>query len=365
MIRGLLTRLTLLLTTGFVALIAIMPFLAPSTQIFAYSDDDLWVHDVRHHISHRIGTDLLGFNAWTWSPDGTKIGVLVTRDGIPMFQIIDLQGGEMRWLTVRAGQFPVWSPDGAHIVYAATDAEGIYIVNIADGSLMRHAVGVLAREIVWLPDSRGLVLTGWSLTQERNVNPNAYLIQLGDPTLRFLYEGVQRTRISPDGSRLALVSSRRNALEILSLENTDDPSLELARSNGSVRHLIWSPDNRQLIYEVAFTNLSSLLVVDIADGLARTLVNDVSEYASYAAWSPDGQKFAFYSQLESGETQLTIQNNTLTRNVPVSLSTGFTWSPDSRFLLVSTSTRFIIVDAINGDVETIPARSNHLPMWQP
>lgn len=361
----LLIRLILVLTIGFTMVILAMPRFASRTQVFAYSSEELWVYDARYRLSYRTGIDLSDNRGWSWSPDGTKIAALVNGANQPTLEIIDLPDGNTRQLMVRAGQFPSWSPDGTHIVYSATDAEGVYVVNVADGSWIHRASGVLAREIVWLPDSSGLVITGWSLTQDRSVSPDAYLVKLEDNETEFLFSGVQRTRVSPDGTQLALVSALHNALEVLDINQPENPR-ELARSNGSVRHLIWSPDNRRIIYEVAFTNLSSLLVVDVFDGLARTFVNDVSEYASYAAWSPDGTQLAFYSQVNSGDIQLTIYDDeATTRDVTVSLAQGFTWSPDSRYLLITTVTGFIIVDATTGTAHNIPVRYDQLPLWQP
>src|ERR687888_148195 len=68
-----------------------------------------------------------------WSPDGSKILFMSTRDGMPQIYVMNVDGSGQRNLLKSADvdAEPSWSPDGTKIVFDRLGRNGIEIV-VAD-----------------------------------------------------------------------------------------------------------------------------------------------------------------------------------------------------------------------------------------
>jgi TolB protein len=138
---------------------------------------------------------------------------------------------------------------------------------------------------------------------------------------------------SPDGQRLAFVSSRDGNCEIYVMRPDGTDLANLTNSDGDELYPSWSPDG----LEIVFSSEGQLHVLDVGSRDRRQL-SDSYLVHSYPDWSPDGQSIVFSGGAEpagqgvthqiyvmpvSGgeETPLTDQN---------SLLVAPRWSPDGR-----------------------------------
>jgi Tol biopolymer transport system component len=132
---------------------------------------------------------------------------------------------------------------------------------------------------------------------------------------------------SPDGSRIAFISTRDRPREVFSLYVMDrDGSSQMHVQSIALSRPSWSPDSTRLAY-VANDRVH---VTTINPPESRTL-NDVTTPSSLA-WSPDGQRIAFIAgfgpDLDIYETVVGGGKTTrLTRNEGFEFNVS--WSPDS------------------------------------
>lgn len=82
----------------------------------------LWLLDVESGEKRQLTAGVKTDTSPDWSPDGTQIAFLSTREGSPQVYVIPVDGGEAKKLTdmkQAIGGGPVWSPDGRYIAFTA------------------------------------------------------------------------------------------------------------------------------------------------------------------------------------------------------------------------------------------------------
>lgn len=123
---------------------------------------------------------------------------------------------------------------------------------------------------------------------------------------RFTIDAMQHTvslahaAISPDGSQIAYVESRKDlehntSTDALQLFDRRTHSVRaLAPAHKSVDEVAWSPDGTQLatVVDVAKEDASQIVLIDPKTGAERQLTSG-SASPSSIAWSPDGASIAF------------------------------------------------------------------------
>jgi dipeptidyl aminopeptidase/acylaminoacyl peptidase len=117
----------------------------------------------------------------------------------------------------------------------------------------------------------------------------------------FRVEQVVDAKISPDGSRVAVVTERRSpeayhkrigAIAIVA-RSGGEPRRIPAEAGASLQQPAWSPDGTQLLYRLNQDKRSELVVLDLASWQSRTLKPCVEgETAGAAAWAPDARQIA-------------------------------------------------------------------------
>jgi dipeptidyl aminopeptidase/acylaminoacyl peptidase len=194
-----------------------------------------------------------------WSPDGSRLAYLSTRDGKPQVYILDLGGGDPRKLTneERGATSPIWSPDGRRIVYVGEVAIDTHLVPSETAWLEEHPKaaekgGPKLRHITSLKyrfDARGYI----------EGNGHLFLIDAGGGEPRQLTEGPQddgQPAWSPDGTEIAFLSDRSEDAEghwsmaIWSVNVESGDARRLTRETlGPFTHGVsWSPDGGSLVF---------------------------------------------------------------------------------------------------------------------
>ena len=236
----------------------------------------------------------------SWSPDGSKLLVIVPPDTI---QVLNGSSGKVLQSKRLAGSFileAIWSSDGARIIFAASTSTGpgaAFNVMSFDarnsGNLQTHLKFATNWEAFdFSPNGQSIAVVDgtwsnlefWSLSSGKRMGGKIPLNQ----------RLVCATAWSPDGASIAVSYCQGNSVEIgsvmtgdLSGSFEDKEGANMSSSGGT---LAWSPNGRYLA-EGKF----SLHIWDVkTQKMVVTLTKDDGNvYAiSALAWSPDGAMLA-------------------------------------------------------------------------
>jgi len=228
-------------------------------------------------------------NTWqdgypAWSPDGRRVAFTANPKGYFQIFIMNADGTGKRPLTDAGADDtePAWWPDGAGIVFTREEKRrfrtriALHRVNLADGQTRRlipewsksHGIANVS------PDGRLVTFTG-----KRGFGWDAALFETRSRKVSFLDEGGKscRGRFSPDGSRLAYVSSRADGKGDIWLAAPDGSGKTrlTARDETYDYFPSWSPDGRFVVFnssrEHGHDDDWRLMIVEVATGSVRLL----------------------------------------------------------------------------------------------
>jgi Tol biopolymer transport system component len=220
--------------------------------------------------------------------------------------LVDARGGEPRRLTSDGGQPEglAWSPDGRHILIAR-------ISRLGRRSFWRvPASGESPPELVNVGDNPtqpafALRSGRWAFSK-RISSYDIRRIDAGDPRAApaLFFSSTQldaNPQFSPDGSRVALSSSRSGGIEIWIADADGSRPLRLTSMEitGSPR---WSPDGSQIAFDAIADGNADIYVVEVTGGPPRRLTVDPSEDI-VPGWSHDG-RWIYFTSNRGGDRQI-------------------------------------------------------------
>lgn len=244
------------------------------------------------------------FNA-RWSPDGSRIAFLSTRDGAPQIYVLDMAGGEARKVTdVKEGVANMaWSPDGKWFSFT-TEVKLDRTLAEIHPDLAKAKARVYDR----------IPVRHWD-----EWNDASY-------------------------SHLCIVpSSGGEVRDLMRGERFDTPD----KPFGGGEQIAWSPDSRQLAYtckkvaNYAESTNTDIYLVSIDGGEARNITAALPGFDRDPLYSPDGKWIAFHSMARAGHeadrNRLMLYNRATGAVTELSKSldqwVGTTiWAPDAKSL---------------------------------
>jgi Tol biopolymer transport system component len=247
-----------------------------------------------------------------WSPDGTRIAFVASRDLSLALVVMDANGGHRvtladhlapvvggRGIVHFGSMVPMsWSPDGRHIVFVSSSDDGPHLYVTPTDRPGAERIGpedVYAFSPSWSPDGTQIAFRrvyGGSQPDELWViRPDGEgLVKLSDsPALKDVFPGATW---SPDGRRLAFLAegaSHDNDVYVINADGTDQR--DITNTPEDEQWASWSPDGRRLAISW-FGATDGTFVID-ADGSNRAELPGGGGIST-PAWSPDGSRIVGY-----------------------------------------------------------------------
>jgi dipeptidyl aminopeptidase/acylaminoacyl peptidase len=203
----------------------------------------------------------------------------------------------LRYLSVRRGHGPAWSPDGKQIAFVADNSglDQAWVIP-ADGGEARRVTdfGDRVGEVAWSPDGALLLVT---VDAGGNEHDQLYLVPADGGEPRALTAEPQVIHHfgawSPDGRRICYSCNRRHPafFDVYVMDVASGESRCVMQQDATLTPRAWSPGGEALIVSRENTNLDDDLFLVPAEGGEPQLLTPHAGEAAYAfpRFSPDGR----------------------------------------------------------------------------
>ena len=223
-----------------------------------------------------------------WSPDSRQLAYVSFEGSKSAIYVQTLRSGNRFKIIDRPGinGAPSFSPDGRKLVITLGGVNGnpdIYVLDITTRQTKRLTTHrAIDTEGTWSPDGRYIYFTS-----DRAGGPQIYRISAnGGTPERITFEGSYnaRPRLSPDGTRLAMVHNDRGnfRIAVMNIERRDLLVLSTGRQDESPS---FAPNSDSLIYATRQRGDGVLETVS-ADGLIRQKMASGQGDVREPVWSP-------------------------------------------------------------------------------
>jgi TolB protein len=223
-----------------------------------------------------------------WSPDGKMLAYVSFEGKTAAIWVQQLASGERRRVSARAGinGAPAWSPDGRRLALTLSRDSNldIYLLDLASQTLTRvTSDDAIDTEPAWAPDGRTLYFTS-----DRAGGPQVYRVALAEARRaeRVTFEGSYnaRPRISPDGTRLAMVTLDRGGYRIAAMD-LETRALRVLSTSSQDESPSFAPNGAALIYGTKSKGRGALAIVSADGRYQQQLSSDAGDVRD-PVWSP-------------------------------------------------------------------------------
>jgi TolB protein len=226
-----------------------------------------------------------------WSPDGRRLAYVSFEGNKSSIFVQTLRTGNRVQVSSKEGinGAPAFSPDGRQLVVTLGGIDGnpdIHVLDISSRQSRRLTTHrAIDTEGSWSPDGRYIYVTS-----DRSGGPQIYRVAAaGGTPERITFEGSYnaRPRLSPDGTRLAMVHLNRGKYQIAVMDMVDAKRRDLLILSAGQQDESpsFAPNSDTLIYATRATQ-NGVLETVTADGLIRQRLASGKGDVREPVWSP-------------------------------------------------------------------------------
>jgi Tol biopolymer transport system component len=249
-----------------------------------------------------------------FSPDGKKLAVLrYSVKGKGDVYVLNADGTNPRRLTNDESWVTGidWTPDSRDIIYGGERGSNAGLWRIQAGGLWatpplllpRTAGRSLSPSLSRTPDGNGFRVA----YQVESFNAHVWKWDVGQGTPARITSSTRSDEspaISPDGKKIAFMSSRSGAHELWTCASDGSNPVQLTFTKSMfTEEERWSSDGRRLVFVSRIGGAQSIYVLDINGGLPRRITTTGTFDEGYPSWSVDGRWIYFRSN-RSGNPQI-------------------------------------------------------------
>jgi Tol biopolymer transport system component/predicted Ser/Thr protein kinase len=279
----------------------------------------VWVN--RNGVEQPLAVPPHNYVAPRLSPNGQRIAVAIGNQGGAQVWIYDISRETLTRLTFEgsSNQFPVWTPDGKHVAFAAVKDGPINLFwQLADGSggLERLTTSENSNYAMsWSPDGKQLAFGELAPGTGRDIS----VLRLSDHKIQsFLRtpatEGA--AAFSPDGHWLAYVSDESGRFEVY-VQPYPGPGGKWQISTDGGTEPVWNRNGRELFYRSGNKMMAVDITVQPGFTVGKPRVLFEGSYVPTPATipnydvSPDGQRFLIVKEDQQAKnlTQINVVLN--------------------------------------------------------
>jgi Tol biopolymer transport system component len=277
------------------------------TLVFARLDDagkmTLWSIELESRAETQLTTP--GENEFdsgaTVDFDGDRIAFCRSTEGGSRLMTMPLSGGEPSEVYSSTDDYmaPTWTPHGRTIIFSGTEG-GIWAVDLAS---------TRRRQVTTGDTEGGAVVsrTGEVLYATFSHQTDLYVQNLdgtgAERLTRHTHDNFD-ARISPDGTKVAYMSSRTGNAEIWLIDRASGRERQLTNREAPDWSPNWSPDGREIVFASSTDGPPALWVVTV-DGGALRRIGGGEAPMNAPRWSPDPAVIGFLSMVD-GEPALFV-----------------------------------------------------------
>jgi len=252
---------------------------------------DIWMVDSDGENLRRLTRDSSIVYSPALHPSGDHLLYVSYVSGVPVVYEKNLETGAVRTISAEQGLnvTPVYSPDGARILYGRTIGDHTELFELQRQPLCcgRRVTYTNVGETLnadYSPDGRRIAITSSPLGL-----PQIYVLPLDskEPSIvsRYVY-GERGYATSPDwsptGDRIAYQAWIDNTFQVVAVD-PDGSDRRVLTSRGSNEDPSWAPDGRHLVFASTGRDGPGLIVLDTVSGRVRWLTRGQTDQLPH--WS--------------------------------------------------------------------------------
>ncbi|MBA3451972.1 MAG: PD40 domain-containing protein [Deltaproteobacteria bacterium] len=237
---------------------------------------------------------------------------------------------------------PVWSPDGARILFERTvgGAKDIFSINADGTGLANLTVGAAGDDYnaVWSPNGQYI-----AFISERNYTGSGadlFVMEADGRNPMLVDIKADGPSWSPDSLRIAYASYKVTRFQIYVANRDGMNSVNISNSNFTDTRPRWSPDGSKIAFEGLRGGLGVSAYLMNADGMNQQALAPSLQVTSRPIWSPNGQRLTFNGALTIDDETDVYRINAdrmgllnLTAGIAAEDRDG-SWSPDGTQLAI-------------------------------
>jgi len=221
------------------------------------------------------------------------------------------------------------------------------------------------------PDGKQIVFTATKHCYHRDkVNANLYMVSTGGGPVKQLtftegYDG--GARWSPDGKKIAFISTRSGSAQIWMLPISGGEARRISNIKTGASGIVWSPNGKYILFtsdvESPVKNESEKGDRELLEKYDKSSAKIIDKllYRHWNSWRVDTRSNLFIMPAEGGKAKnLTPWDNDIP---PISLGgyQDYTFSPDGKEICFTMNTEKVVTLNTNNDIFTIPVEGAEKP----